>query len=538
MRDHEHDTSPQPEIAPTRDAVPGASLAPASASHVLSLQRSAGNQAVVEALKRGLGGPAAPATHPAGSALLQRTPADQIRQSLDAPGDVNAPDHFTAALGMLNGMSMTGMLQTLAELKQGGYVDRLSSPASLSAASQSFDRPRLQFALDVVRTNQIPTPVPQFLVDHFDQYEEASRFLGLPARPRPADESACLTIADTIKNEFMDAARDGSMRAKDAVASGFDYTAWSSNLIGNTIWAATCLIPQTAGPRVIFAVSMLGVSVAAAGGLPKDGVEFGTFLDANLTTLQNRLNDQRGSAAGAAWRFAQENNWDDNQTRLEMYRSLLAPQFIRLSPDGTPAINREAVEAKVESELMIKAGQTPLSGQSQAIIRVGETNMSEAARIEQMLRDVGKIEYKYRVPSMTRNAGGFTGFFGARDAITPSVWGFELQSVKMNVRTEVANELNRLLPQVYGNGPVPIAELKTPKLIHLENGEDMMDSAVPQIEINAENAITKVMVGGRYREWMEEQHISDIQYGQQIIDQAWRGSGGRPPAAQLSVVGM
>ena len=360
-----------------------------------------------------------------------------------------------------------------------------------------------------------------------------------PPRPRASDASAYVTVADTIKNDYMRAALQGTLQAQSAVGAGFDWTAWATNLIGNTIWAAACFINPEVGAPAIFGVSMLGVGVAAAGALPKSQAEFGSFASDNLSRLETEFDKQKGFAGDRAFALATFNNWDDNQARLEMHKSLLMPEFINIDGDGMPSVNHDRVVAAVERDMLLKAGQTPLGAAAETSMRAGGAysgSPSFQLLVEDAIRNVGKIEYVYNVDGTTVSAGGFTGFFGARNATPPSGWNFRLNRVYVLMRSEVAAELTRMLSKLYGNGPVPIATLKVPKVIQIIEGTDITSQAdTPEVEVNDSNKVARVHAVERYRDYLKEKGQDDTSYGEEIVNRAWASSSGQPPPAVLTV---
>lgn len=360
-----------------------------------------------------------------------------------------------------------------------------------------------------------------------------------PPRPRASDASAYVTVADTIKNDYMRAALQGTLQAQSAVGAGFDWTAWATNLIGNTIWAAACFVPVAAGPAVIFGVSMLGVGVAAVGALPKSQAEFGSFASDNLSRLEAEFDKQKGFAGDRAFALATSNNWDDNQTRLEMHKSLLSPEFINIGADGMPSVNHDMVVAAVERDMLLKAGQTPLSAGAETSMRAGGAysgSPSFQLLVEDAIRNVGRIEYVYNVDGTTASAGGITGFFGARNATPPSGWSFHLKRVHVLMRSEVAAELTRTLSKLYENGPVPIATLKIPKVIQIIEGTDITSQAdTPEVEVNDSNKVARVHAVERYRDYLKEKGQDDTSYGEEIVHRAWASSMDQPPPAVLTV---
>jgi Domain of unknown function (DUF4157) len=357
-------------------------------------------------------------------------------------------------------------------------------------------------------------------------------------RPRASDASAYVTVADTIKNDYMRAALQGTLQAQNSVAPGFDWTGWATALIGNTIWAAACFVDPPLAP-VIFGVSMLGVSVAAVGALPKSQAEFGNFASDNLSRLEAVFNRQKGPAGDRAFALATTNNWDDNQTRFEMHKSLLDREFINIEADGTPSVNHDRVVAQVEQSMLLKAGQTPLGAAGARMLEgAGRSgSISFQLLVLDAIRNAGKIEYVYNVDLTTTSAGGITGFFGARNASSPSGWNFHLNRVHVLMRSEVAAELTNTLSKLYGNGPVPIATLKVPKVIRIIEGTDAsrVDAPELEVEVNDSNTVARVYAVGRYRDYLTEKGQDDISYGQEIVNHAWASSGGQPPPAVLTV---
>ena len=359
-------------------------------------------------------------------------------------------------------------------------------------------------------------------------------------RPRASDASAYVTVADTIKNDYMRAALQGTLQAQNSVGTGFDWTGWAAALIGNTIWAAACFVPPAAGATVIFGVSMLGVGVATVGALPKSQAEFGSFASDNLSRLEAEFNKQKGPAGDRAFAQATTNNWDDNRTRVEMHKSLLLPEYINIEADGTPSVNHDKVVAAVEQSMLLKAGQTSLGPAAESSMRTGAAQSRSPSfqlLVEDAIRNVGKIEYVYNVDGTTASAGGITGFFGARNATPPSGWNFRLNRVHVLMRSEIAAELTNTLSKLYGNGPVPIATLKVPKVIQIIEGTDTASQAdTPEVEVNDSNAVARVHAIGDYRDYLKEKGQDDTSYGQEIVNRAWASSSGQPPSAVLTIV--
>jgi hypothetical protein len=284
---------------------------------------------------------------------------------------------------------------------------------------------------------------------------------------------------------------------------------------------------------------MLGIGVATAGALPKSQVEFGNFASENLSRLETEFNKQKGPAGDRAFERATTNNWDDNQTRTAMHKALLDPEFISVEADGTPSVNHDKVVAAVEQSMLLKAGRTPLAAAAEASMRVGAArsgSVSLQLLVEDAIRNVGKIEYVYNVDGATASAGGITGFFGARNATPPSGWNFRLNRAHVLMRSEVAAELTNTLSKLYGNGPVPIATLKVPKVIQIIEGTDIASQAgTPEVEVNDSNAVARVNAVDRYRDYLDEKGQDDKSYGQEIVNRAWASSSGQPPPAVLAV---
>jgi hypothetical protein len=77
--------------------------------------------------------------------------------------------------------------------------------------------------------------------------------------------------------------------AIDGLASG-SWPTFLLALVGNTIWAATAFVPPIAGARVVFAVSMAGIGVAAAPTIPAASSE-----GENLTRVAELMKDYYGN---------------------------------------------------------------------------------------------------------------------------------------------------------------------------------------------------------------------------------------------------
>ena len=63
------------------------------------------------------------------------------------------------------------------------------------------------------------------------------------------------------------------------------------------------------------------------------------------------------------------------------------------------------------------------------------------------------------------------------------------------------------------------------------------EADTPEVEVNGSNAVSRVHVEGRYRDYLDDTHVGELEYGRQIVAQAWGGSNGLPPDARLELIG-
>jgi hypothetical protein len=259
------------------------------------------------------------------------------------------------------------------------------------------------------------------------QRQEVGTVATAPTR-RP-DVSDLRTIAQGYVGDYFSAARAGLADFEHDVQQSFDWSAFWIAVGGNVLWAGASF--ATGGTAFVISLAGIGVSTAAAASAVTKAPDFHREATQQINHVVRHLNEQVVRVTDDVDRVAAARNWDDNQTRAELLRRLVKPEYVEVAA-GLPNLSQPRVAASLREELLIRASQLKSKGGPARNIPFGPGYYEQVWKV---LGAVELIEYP---------------FSPAMPVLRPqNDWFYSMQAARLvNVPPEVG-DINTAMNDVY-----------------------------------------------------------------------------------------
>jgi hypothetical protein len=318
------------------------------------------------------------------------------------------------------------------------------------------------------------------------------------------------TIAQGYIGDFYSAASGGLSDFETTMADDVDWGPFWLGVMGNVLWATACFVtgPATAVAATAakqFAVSAAGIAMAAtaAGVSVGSKSEFHTALvEQHLDKVSKDLNDQVKSVAGGVDAEAAAGNWADNQTRLELIKRLMKPEYVMVAKGGLPNVDQGAIRRLVQRTLIIQANEAG----------IGAKNLQYS----------GEVIYHYDVEG-AKDSGSW---YEIATVEPTKNWKFKLR--KVSVRLTAGG--NAAVKQLQRSGRIQPSQMKMHKRLSITAvGSGIVFDDGFAIGLDDKNKINFVGEADGIFTDMWKGAPGPMTYAENAVNRVWASTGGLPP---------